>query len=272
MSDEKLKKLIEGRIPGLFYIISIFALIELTILIICLWLSGNQEWVTIYNPEKKIVYEGVYNQIRTTDFKRTYGIQNYKEEGYEIIRKTIDKPFPTRTWIALSICVPLGPIFFIVFWVRAFEDIFGTKKSKAEKIGTKEGEHSKENKIFEETRFEKVFSTLGRLNIYALGGMVMLAAFFFWMVPDLVIAVGRISVHTILQLKWIVLAVVMLGGIILILRTIFAYKTRKEIIRQQTEIQKYRDQLAMNSRLERKLLENTSVLEPPEQLPGPPLE
>ena len=92
------------------------------------------------------------------------------------------------------------------------------------------------------------------------------------MVPDLLIAVGRISVHTILQLKWIILAIVIAGGIILILKTIFAYNTRKEIIRQQAEIQKYRDQLAMSSSLERKLLEDNSNLDPPDQVPSPPPE
>ncbi|HKL80919.1 MAG TPA: hypothetical protein VJ879_00250 [Desulfobacter sp.] len=270
MSEERLKKIIEGRIPGLFYMISIFALIEIGILAVCMWLGANQEWVTIYNPEKEIIYEGVYNQIRTTEFKSVYGIENYREEGYEIIRKTIDKPFPTRTWIALSVCVPLVPIFFIVFLIRAFEDLFGTKKSKDE--DAKEEKHSNENEIFEESRFEKLFSSIGRLSIYSLGAIAMLAAFFFWMVPDLLIAVGRISVQTILQLKWIILAVVVIGGIILILKTIFAYGTRKEIIRQQAEIQKYRDQLAMHSSLERKLLEDNSVLDPPEQLSGPPPE
>jgi len=39
---------------------------------------------------------------------------------------------------------------------------------------------------------------------------------FFWMVLDLLIAVGRINVHTILQLKWIIPAIVVVGGIILI--------------------------------------------------------
>lgn len=271
MSEERLKKKIEGRIPGLFYMISIFVLIELGILIVCLYLGADQERVTIYNPEKEIIYEGAYNQIRTTDFKNIYGIKNYKQEGYEIIRKTIDNPFPTRTWIALSICVPLVPIFFFVFLIRTFDDVFGTKTSKNED-DAKEEKQPDENKIFEETRFEKLFSSLGRLNIYSLGAIVMLAAFFFWMVPDLLIAVGRISVNTILQLKWIILAIVVVGGTILILRTIFAYKTRKEIIRQQTEIQKHRDQLAMNSSLERKLLGDKSILDPPDQLPGPPPE
>src|SRR6056297_504512 len=172
MSEERLKKIIEGRIPGLFYMISIFALIEIGILAVCMWLGANQEWVTIYNPEKEIIYEGVYNQIRTTEFKSVYGIENYREEGYEIIRKTIDKPFPTRTWIALSVCVPLVPIFFIVFLIRAFEDLFGTKKSKDE--DAKEEKHSNENEIFEESRFEKLFSSIGRLSIYSLGAIAML--------------------------------------------------------------------------------------------------
>ncbi len=268
MSEERLKKIIDGRIPGLLYMISIFVLVELGILAVCLYLGSDQEMVTIYNPEKKIIYEGSYNQIRNTEFKNLYGIKDYKQEGYEIIRTTINKQFPTRTWIGLSICVPLVPIFFIVFLIRAFEDVFDTKKSK-EEDDTKGKKQPEENKIFEETRFEKLFSSLGRLNIYSLGAIVMLAAFFFWMVPDLLIAVGRISVQTILQLKWIILAIVVVGGIILILRTIFAYKTRKEIIQQQTEIQKYRDQLAMHSSLEIKLLEGRSVLDPSDQLPGP---
>jgi hypothetical protein len=271
MSEETLKKIIEGRIPGLLYIILIFVLVELGILMVCLYLGSDQDMVTVYNPEKKIIYEGNYNQIRTTEFKYVYGIKDYKQDGYEIIRKTINRQFPTRTWIGLSICVPLVPIFFIVFLIRTFDDVFDIKKSK-EEDDTKGKKQLEENKIFEETRLEKLFSSLGRLNIYSLGAIVMLSAFFFWMVPDLLIAVGRISVQTILQLKWIILAIVVVGGIILILRTIFAYKTRKEIIQQQTEIQKYRDQLAMHSSLEIKLLEGRNVLDPPDQLPGPPPE
>ncbi|MGM0653995.1 MAG: hypothetical protein ACQETR_01520 [Thermodesulfobacteriota bacterium] len=115
---------------------------------------------------------------KCSNSKACTALKNYREKGYEIIRKTINNPFPTRTWIALSVCVPLVPIFFIVFLIPAFEGLFGIKKSKWEP------------------------SLCLRL--------------FFWMVPDLLIAVGRISVHTILQLKWIIPAIVVVGGIILI--------------------------------------------------------
>jgi len=69
------------------------------------------------------VHETFFQQVQ--QFKSVYGIEKLqrKEKGYEIIRKTIDNPFPTHTWIALSVCVPLVPIFFIVFLIPAFEDV-----------------------------------------------------------------------------------------------------------------------------------------------------
>src|SRR6056297_2560223 len=109
---------------------------------------------------------------KCSNSKACTALKNYREKGYEIIRKTIDNPFPTRTWIALSVCVPLVPIFFIVFLIPAFEDVFGTKKSKDE--DAKEEKHSNENEIFEESRFEKLFSSIGRLSIYSLGAIAML--------------------------------------------------------------------------------------------------
>jgi len=251
MSDKKLRELVENHVPGLFLIISIFALIEFGILMGCVASSANQNVVKIFNSNNELVYEDVYNMSYITEFKKISGIENFKEEGFVVTRVGIDNKFPTRAWIALSICVPLILILFVVFIVKVFADVFHSKKEEEE-------ERIKGNKgtDFEETRFEKLFSTLGRLNIYSLGCTVILIAFLYWMVPDLLAYIGKISYQTLSELKWVILGVVLFGGVYMIINAFLSHKTKNEIIKQQAEIQKNRDRLAIENKFEKKLLED----------------
>jgi uncharacterized membrane protein len=168
-----------------------------------------------------------------------------------VARTLVEKPFPTRTWIALSICVPLLLILFVAFVVRVFEDVFLFRKKAPDKSSSDDRKFD-----FEETRFEKLFSTLGRLNIYSLGATVIIAAFLFWMVPDLLITIGKISYQTISQLKWVLLSLILVGGIYVIVQAILSHKTKITIIEQQSEIQKNRDRLTIEARLETRLLKD----------------
>ncbi|MCP3871588.1 MAG: hypothetical protein GY699_00315 [Desulfobacteraceae bacterium] len=251
MNEQKLQNLVEKKVPGLFYIIAIFAMIEFGILMICLASSGNQDIVKVYNPEKTVVYEDFYNTAALIEFKDIYGIKNFKDEGFVVTHEVVDKKFPTRSWIALSVCVPMVLILFIVFIVRVFEDVFKAKRRK-----TKKAETSQRNPNFEETRFERLFLTLGRLNVYSLGATIIVISFFLWMVPDLLMYLAKISYETLSELKWIVLCLLILVGVYLIIRTFLSYKTRTQIIKQQFEIQKNRDRLAIEAKLETKLLKD----------------
>ncbi len=133
------------------------------------------------------------------------------------------------------ICVPLLLIFFVAFVVRVFEDVFQAKKKLPD---TRDTDGEPREFDFEETRLEKLFSTLGRLNIYSLGATVIVAAFLYWMVPDLLVYIGKISFHTLAQLKWVLLVLVLVGGIYIIVRAVLSYKTKIAIIVQQSDIQK----------------------------------
>ncbi len=137
----------------------------------------------------------------------------------------------------------------MVFTIKAFDDIFHSK-TKTQRQEKK----SSPDTTFEETRFEKLFSTLGRLNIYSLGGAVIFTVFLYWMIPDLIIHLSRISYQTIVELKWVILGIVLFGGVFLLVRVFLTFATRREIIRQQADIQKHRDQLTIENKLEQKLL------------------
>ena len=250
MSEEKLRKLVDNRVPGLFAILVIFAGLEFGILVICMAFSGNQDIVKIYNPQNELIYENAYNLNHIKEFKTVTGITDFKDSGFVLTRLKKQNSFPTRAWIALSICIPLILILFTAFVIKVFEDMFNSKKDNSEKQ-----KKSASQSDFEETRFEKLFSTLGRLNIYSLGTTVLAAAFLYWMVPDLLVYVGKISIQTISELKWVILGIALAGSLYLIIKAILSYKTRKEIIRHQTEIQKNRDRLAIEAKRETILLD-----------------
>ncbi len=258
MNEEKLRKLVENRVPGLFLILVTFGIIEFGILVVCVAFSSNQDIVKIYNSENEIVYENEYNITHIKEFKKAYGIKNFKDDGFVLTRLQKENKFPTRAWISLSICIPLVVILFTAFIIKVFEDMFQSPKKTEEKEHA--GDNERPASDFEETKFEKLFSTLGRLNIYSLATTILLIAFLFWMVPDLLVYLGRISYQTISELKWVILGIILLGGLYFIVKAILAHKTRNEIIRQQADIQKNRDRLAMEAKLELRLLEKKTEL------------
>ncbi len=257
-SKSKLREIIENHVPGLPLMLTVFAIIEIGILLVCVIYSADQEIVKIYNANNEVVYEDDYNINSINEFKKIYGIRNFKKEGFVVTRVGIDNKFPTRAWIALSICVPLALVLFVVFIVKIFTDVFQIKikDSKQDKKDKKSGDF--ETTDFEETKFEKVFTTLGRLNIYSLGFTILLIVFLYWMVPDFIIYMGKISYQTISEFKWVILGVILFIGVYMIIRVFLSHKARTEMIKQQTEIQKNRDRLVIEAKVDKKLLEDKS--------------
>ncbi|HCY84547.1 MAG TPA: hypothetical protein DHV36_05365 [Desulfobacteraceae bacterium] len=248
MSEEKLHRMINNRVPGLLFILVTFAVLEFGILLVCLAFSANQDIVRVYSPDNTLIYENTYNLTHLKEFKAVYGIDNFKDNGFVLKRIKKENKFPTRAWIALSVCIPLILILFVAFIIKVFEDMFQARKKKTS------AKNPEKESDFEETRFERLFSTLGRLNIYSLGTTVLLIAFLYWMVPDLLVYIGKIGYQTLSEFKWVILGVAAIAGLYLVVHTILAHKTRNEIIRQQASIQKHRDRLAIEAKLGKPLL------------------
>ena len=260
MSGTKFIDLLDARVPGLFFIIFMFVVLEIGILMVCAGFSGNRHILRIHDANGTLVYEDVYNESHIIEFKNLAGIHDFQEQGYVLTRTVVENEFPTRAWIALSIGIPLVLILFVAFIVRVFSDIFLAKPDPPAK-----NRHSNRSGVnFGENRFEKFFSTLGRLNIYALGAVVLMMALLLWMIPDLLTFAGKIGYQTVVEFKWVFLGLIVFGGVYLLLRTWLAHKTRMEFIRQQADIQKNRDRLVIEAKItERKLLADASCREIP---------
>ena len=125
------------------------SILTFAILMVCVLYSANQDVVRIYNPSNDVVYEAAFNTSDIAEFKKVYGIENFKKEGFVVTREEIENEFPTRAWVALSVCVPLAMIFFVVFIVKVFRDVF--QPGKEDDVSSKEGRQPAD---FDETKFE----------------------------------------------------------------------------------------------------------------------
>ncbi len=131
--------------------------------------------------------------------------------------------------------IPVGAMLLFAFFVRTYQSLFYKEEKMSHDPDLKEKEY--------EYRFEKIIAAISRFNIFAIGFLIFLAVFLYWVIPDLIVYLGRVGTETMTRYKWIFLsaAVIFLGLIVwmIYLRYLLAKKT----IDSHMEIKKYRMQL-----------------------------
>jgi len=85
---------------------------------------------------------------------------------------------------------------------------------------------------------------ISRLNIFTIGFLVLLAVFTYWVVPNLILYIGQVGMDTILRYKWFFLAVALFILGIMVWIIYLRYLLAKKTIDSQTEVEKFRLQLA----------------------------
>jgi hypothetical protein len=222
----------------LFIIISVVLfLIELEIFAIAAMKSGRKSWLQVMDANGNVIHETDGNHLSEFNkyyFEKTFG----PFEHYQVKLVTKDLPFPFRAWFASAVGIPVAAFLLFAFFVRAYQSLF----LKEEKIPYETDSTKREY----EYRFEKIIAAISRFNIFIIGFLVFLAVFLYWVIPNLIVYIGRTGTETIMRYKWIFLAVgiVFLGFFIWIIY--LRYLLAKKTIDRQAEIDKYRLQLEYN--------------------------
>ncbi len=149
---------------------------------------------------------------------------------------TKDRPFPFRAWFVAAVGIPVGAMLLFAFFVRTYQSLF----YKEEKIPLDPDLKEKEY----EYRFEKIIAAISRFNIFAIGFLIFLTVFLYWIIPDLIVYLGRVGTETLTRYKWIFLSVAVIFLGLIIWMIYLRYLLAKKTIDSQTEIKKYRMQLA----------------------------
>lgn len=217
-------------------------LIELEIFAVAAMKSGRQAWLQIVDEEGTVVYETDGKNLSDFNkyyFEKTFGPLN----EYEKRLKVEDVPFNFRAWFTAAVGIPIGVILLFAFVVKAYVSLFygDTQKSPPGKPG---------EKATYETEFEKIIATISGFNIFTIGFLVLLGVFMYWVLPNMVTYIGKVSMDTVIRFKWVFIGVgVVLVGLfawIIYLRYLLA----KRSIDNQADLERARLQLEYHHKQE----------------------
>jgi len=233
VKEKKIATLIRENRTLFIIIAVVLFLVELEIFALAAMKSGRKSWLQVINSNGNVIHETDGNNLSEFNkyyFEKTFG----PFEQYHVKLATKDFPFPFRAWFVAAVGIPVGAILLFAFAVQAYLSLFHKEQNP--------GEYDLKKNEFE-YRFEKVITAIGRLNIFTIGFLVLLGVFSYWVLPNLVVHMGRLGVETMTRYKWIFLsfAIVFLGLIIWIIY--LRYLLAKKAIDSHAEIDKYRLQL-----------------------------
>ena len=147
----------------------------------------------------------------------------------------MQRPFPFRAWFAAAVGLPIGAVLLFGFFIKAYEALFFKSEPYAD---TGSGTQATD-------RLDRLITRVSRLNIFAIGGFVLLFALGLFAVPHLLSEFGRHGVAVISKYRWVAigLAGVFLGLVIWII--FLRYLLARKSIEAQADVEKYRLQLEL---------------------------
>jgi hypothetical protein len=233
LKEKKIASLIRENRTLFIIIAVVLFLVELEIFALAVMKSGRKSWLQVIDTNGNVIHETDGKNL--SDFNKYYFEKTFGPfEHYQVKLATKDFPFPFRAWFVAAVGIPIGAILLFAFAVQAYLSLFYKERNSDEY-------HVKKNEY--EYRFEKVIAAVSRFNIFTIGFLVLLGVLSYWVVPNLIVHVGRLGVETLARYKWIFLSIglIFLGLIIWIIY--LKYLLAKKAIASQAEIDKYRLQL-----------------------------
>ena len=233
LKEKKIATLIRENRTLFIIIAVVLFLVELEIFALAVMKSGRKSWLQVIDATGNVIHETDGKNL--SDFNKYYFEKTFGPfEQYQVKLATKDFPFPFRAWFVAAVGIPIGAILLFAFAVKAYLSLFYKESNSGEhNVGKNEYEY----------RFEKLIAAVTRFNIFTIGFLVLLGVLSYWVVPNLIVHVGRLGVETLTRYKWIFLSfgMVFLGLILWIIY--LRYLLAKKAIDSHAEIDKYRLQL-----------------------------
>jgi hypothetical protein len=226
----------------LFLILAIgLFLVELEIFAMASMSSGRHSYVQVLDAKSDVIYEVKSAKLDSREkaaFEKTFGpLSNYR-----VTVVTKQHPFPLRPWFAAAVGLPIGAVLLFGFFVKAYEALFFGGEGQQ---GQHAGADAADAGDAASDRLDRLLNRVGRMNIFAIGGFVLLFALGLWAVPHLLAEFGRNGVAIITRYKWVALGIVgvFLGLVVWII--FLRYLLARKAIETQADVEKYRLQLEL---------------------------
>jgi hypothetical protein len=248
--------IIRGHRTVFVAITVILLLIELGIFAVAALKSGEHYKLQFWDQNGDLVYETDgknLNDFNVYQFRMTHGpVQNYKRK---LVKTEI--PFPFRAWFVAAFAIPLGMFLFFAFILKAYEALFYGEEEKRDVTDSGTSRY--------ETRLEKIIGGVNRFNIFMIAVVAFLAVIAYWVLPNLLIYVGEVSLETVMRFKWAILLVGLLAFGLLVWIIYLKYLLAKKSMDSQVEVDKHRLALEYkyNAKAQPQLEHHQNAKDPP---------
>lgn len=210
-----------------------FLILELLIYFAAAGQAGQQSQVVVYDANGAKVYQTpgtVMTSYEKLVFENTFG----PLRNYHIQVKTESLPFPLRAWMSAAVGIPVGLVLLVAFLVKAYLSLlYGEEKHKAEQD---------ESPFIAGTgnKFLSLFNSLHRFSIFHIGFAIVIAVLMFWMVPNFVGDVAKVSVATVRQFHWFFLGTAVFLAFLITWIVYLRYRLSKKMLENQLDLEKFR--------------------------------
>jgi len=236
MIDQKsITSLLKEHKTVFIIIAVVLFLIELEIFAVAAMNSGRKAWLQIIDGNGNVIHEADGKSLSDFNkyyFEKTFGPLDQYEKKLEVREQS----FPFRAWFTAAVGIPIGVIMLFAFVVKAYVSLFyGEEVARSKSANGKIGQY--------ESEFEKIVATISSFNIFTIGFLLLLAVFMYWVLPNMVTYIGRVSVDTLVRFKWVFIAAgtVVVGLFVWIIY--LRYLLAKRSIDNQAELEKVRLQI-----------------------------
>ncbi|RLB80922.1 MAG: hypothetical protein DRH24_09820 [Deltaproteobacteria bacterium] len=233
LKQKKIATLIRENKTLFIVIAVVLFLVELEIFALAAMKSGRKSWLQVIDANGNVIHETDGKNL--SDFNKYYFEKTFGPfEQYHVRLETKQFPFPFRAWFVAAVGIPVGTILLFAFAVQAYLSLL-YKEGNSGEYDVKKTEY--------EYRFEKLIAAVSRFNIFTIGFLVLLGVLSYWVVPNLIVHVGKLGVKTLTRYKWIFLAFGMVFLAFAIWVIYLRYLLAKKTIESHAEINKYQLQL-----------------------------
>ena len=236
----------------LFIILAVgLFLVELEIFAMAAMKSGRESQVQVLDHQNNLIYEARSSRLDSREkdeFENTFGPLS----NYQVKLVTVQRPFPFRAWFAAAAGLPIGAVLLFGFFIKAYEALFFRSEHYPETSASTRNPST--------DRLDRLITRVSRLNIFAIGGFVLLFALGLFAVPHLLSEFGRNGVAVISKYRWVAVGVVGVFLGLLIWIIFLRYLLARKSIEAQADIEKYRLQLELLGKHE-----HTALLSAPDR-------
>ncbi|MDI6797788.1 MAG: hypothetical protein QMD09_12625, partial [Desulfatibacillaceae bacterium] len=163
-------------------------------------------------------------------FEKTFG----PLEDFDTRLVVSRRPFPFRAWLFAAVGLPIGALLLFAFvWAGLARLVYGRG-------------FAGEEAAFDDTEgsgLARLATGLARADVFVVGGLVFVALFGLWAIPDLLAYMGRSGLSFVAQYRWIFLGLFAVGLLFVAWLVYLRYLLAKKGLEHQAQVQKYRLEL-----------------------------